>query len=123
MKINLETLANGLQSIRKLAQLDLGNPKTNFKFMGVVASVETEVKKYAELHNKIVEKYRDKSISEEIRIPLENIEAFNKEAQEASVIEVELDWDIIDCSIDGLKGFTANDMKCLNGTFINIKAE
>lgn len=123
MKINLETLANGLSSIRKLAQFDLGDPKTNFKFMKVVTSVESEVNDYIKLRGKIVEKYRDKGFSEEIRIPLEGIEAFNKEMQKANEILVELNWDIIDCSIDSLKGFTANDMKYLNDNFISIKDE
>lgn len=123
MKIDLETLVIGFQSIRKLSAIDLGDPKTNFKFMGVVDTVETEVRKYDKQRLNIVEKYGIKNNSGGYDIPLEKLDACNKELGELGSIEIDLEWDIIDLPIEALKGFTPNDMKCLNGKIINIKAE
>lgn len=123
MKIDLETLAIGFQSIRKLSAIDLGDPKTNFKFMGVVDTVETGVRKYDKQRLNIAEKYGIKNNSGDYFIPPEKLDACNKELDELGVIEIDLEWDIIDLPIESLKGFTPNDMKCLNGKIINIKGE
>lgn len=123
MKIKLEKIANSINSLRKLANVDLGTPTLNFKFMGVLSTVETEVKKYIELQKSIIEKYRDKEKKNDIIIPFESIDEFNKDMQEAGSIEIELEWETVDCRIDILKGFTANDMQASNGLFINIKGE
>lgn len=120
MKINLETLANSLQSVRKLSTLDLGDPKTNFKFMGVVDTAETEAQKYEKLRRDILEKYGSKNGSNSYSIPVEKQTAFYKDIEALGTIEIELDWDIIACPIASLRGFTADDMKCINGKFINI---
>ncbi len=123
MKIKLEKIANSINSARKLANVDLGTPTLNFKFMGVLSTVETEVKKYIELQKNIIEKYRDKEKKNDIIIPFESIDEFNKDMQEAGSIEIELEWETVDCRIDILNGFTANDMQALNDLFINIKGE
>lgn len=123
MKTNLQTIAKCTASVRKLADIDLGSPKENYRFMNVIHSVEEESKKFIELQRGIVEKYRDSEQKEDIYIPVESIESFNREMQEAGEIAVELDWDAVDCSIHLLNGFTANDMQCLDGVFINIKGE
>ena len=39
----------------------------------------------------------------------------------AGNLEVEIVWDAVDVFIEGLTGFTASDMKCIDGKFINIK--
>lgn len=123
MKIKLEKIANSINSARKLANVDLGTPTLNFKFMGVLSTVETEVKKYIELQKNIIEKYRDKEKKNDIIIPFESIDEFNKDMQEAGSIEIELEWETVDCRINILNGFTANDMQALNDLFINIKGE
>lgn len=123
MKTTLEQLTNSLGAIKKLAGIDLGAPSLNYKFMSVISTAEAESKKHVELQKTIVEKYRDMSKTDDIYIPFENIDIFNKEMEEAGRIEVELKWDVIDCSIDALVGFSANDMKALDGIFINIKGE
>ena len=123
MKTTLETLVNSFQSIRKLSTLDLGSPKTNFRFMGVVASAETEIEKHSKLRKGILEKYGDKHNSDEYFIPNEKLDAFNKDIDELNAIEIDLDWDIIEIPISSFQGFTAYDMKCINGKFINIKGD
>lgn len=123
MKITLEALVNGFQSIRKLSAFDLGDPKTNFRFMGVVDTAETQAEKYAKLRKDILEKHGDKLESGDYFIPPEKLETCNKELDDLNTIEIDLDWDIIDRPISSLKGFTANDMRCLNGKFINIKGD
>lgn len=123
MKTNLQTIANCASALNKLAGIDLGSPKENYRFMEVINKAQSESKKFIELQRNIVEKYRDSEQKEDIYIPACNIDLFNREMQESGEIEVEMDWDIVDCSINLLSGFTANDMKCLDGVFINIKGE
>lgn len=123
MKTNLQTIANCASALNKLAGIDLGSPKENYRFMEVINKAQSESKKFIELQRGIVEKYRDSEQKEDIYIPVESIESFNREMQEAGEIAVELDWDAVDCSIHLLNGFTANDMQCLDGVFINIKGE
>lgn len=123
MKITLETLANSFQSIKKLSSFDLGDPKTNFKFMGIVDEVEKAVEKYNKLRTDIFKKYGSKNGHNSYAIPIEKQDVFYKDLEAAGVIEIELEWDIIDCQLETLKSFTANDMKSLNGKFINIKGE
>ena len=123
MKITLETLANCFQSIIKLSNFDLGDPKTNFRFMGVIDTIETQAKKYNKLRRDILEKYGNNDGSDYYAILPEKQDVCNKELNDLGAVEIDLDWDIIDRPIKSLKGFTAIDMKCLNGTFINIKGD
>lgn len=120
MKITLDEIMNAVPSIKKLAVFDFGTPKLNYKFINVVDSAERESKKLIELRKKIIEKYRDHD-KDEIFIPVEKIEDFNKEMNEAGALEIEIAWEMVDMFVNNLSGFTANDMKCIDGKFINIK--
>jgi len=123
MKISLEELANSTNAIKKLADFDFGEPALNYKFMSVLEAVESETKKFIELRKKIIEKYRDKDKTEDIFIPLEKAELFNNEMTETGSVETEISWDAVDADLSVLKGFTANDMRNLDGKFLNIKGE
>lgn len=121
MKITLDEITNAVPSIKKLAAFDFGTPKLNYKFINVVDAAEEESKKLIELRKKIIEKYRDNDKKDEIFIPVDKLENFNKEMSEAGSLEIEISWEVVDMFVDSLSGFTANDMKCIDGKFINIK--
>lgn len=123
MKISLDKLADSARAIKKLADFDFGEPALNYKFMGVLETVDSETKKFMELRKKIIEKFRDKEKGEDIFIPFDQAEAFNKEMVAAGNVEIEINWDATDADLSMLKGFTANDMRCLDGSFLNIKGE
>lgn len=123
MKINLKTIADCSNAVKKLAAVDLGSPQENYRFMSVVRAVQDESKKFIDLQRNIVEKYRDQSKANELVIPFESIDAFNQEMLDAGEIEIAIDWDCVDCRIDMLTGFTAGEMQSLDGLFINIKGE
>ncbi len=120
MKITLDEITNAVPSIKKLATFDFGTPKLNYKFINVVDAAEKESKKLIELRKRIIEKYRDHD-KDEIFIPVDKIEEFNKEMNDAGALEIEIAWESIDMLVDSLSGFTAIDMKCIDGKFINIK--
>ena len=121
MKITLEEITNSVSSIKKLSAFDFGMPKLNYKFINVVDTVEKESKKLIELRRKIIEKYRDNENKDEIIIPIDKIEDFNKEMNDAGALKIEIAWEAVDVFVDSLSGFTANDMKSIDGKFINIK--
>lgn len=123
MKLTLNDLVNSNTAADKLAMLDLGTASLNFKFMGVVDEVKDNIKKYYSLTQKAMEKYCDKEKSEGGRysIPKENIEKLNKELSDIAEIETEVEWTPVEMAVEALNGFTAKDMKALNGKFITIK--
>lgn len=123
MKTNLEKIANSIKAVKKLADVDLGSPTLNFKFMSVAVTADAETKKYIQLQKNIIEKYRDKTKKDDIVIPFDSVNDFNKDMREAGTIEVELGWEPIACKVDALAGFTANDMQTINGLYINIEGE
>ena len=121
MKITLDEIANAVATIKKLSSFDFGTPKLNYKFINVVDTIEKENKKLIELRRKIIEKYRDDGNKDEIIIPLDKIEEFNKEMSQAGALKIEIAWETVDVFVDSLLGFTASDMKSIDGKFINIK--
>lgn len=123
MKLTLNDLVNSSNSIDKLSMLDLGSASLNFKFMGVVESVKDNVQKYYSLTQKAMEKYCDKENSKDgnYNIPRENIEKLNKELSDIADIETDIEWTPVEVTVEALGGFTAKDMRALNGKFITIR--
>jgi len=123
MKITLEQINNTISAVKKLGRMDLGSVKDNYRLMKVSDDMMEESNKYLALYLKTMEKYGTPREDGDFNVPADSIENVYRELEEIAKIEVELDWEPIPAKLEMLRGFTAQDMKVLDGVFITIETE
>ena len=116
MKIKTEVLANGIETIKKTANADLGSPKLNYEFAKLLNSVDTDIKAYLDAKQKAIISCSNIE-GDTYRVKPDKIQELNEKLWELSAVESEINWNKQEISLEMLNGFTATDMLFLQEFF------
>lgn len=123
MNINLNVISNNLDALKKLGRLDLGNPKINFRFAHVLKTIDDEIKLYIEQQVKIIDKYGKREENGSFTVPSDKLIDFEKELNQLNQLEISVDWEKVDLSVDRLSGISPIEMNLFEEYFIHIVEE
>lgn len=123
MNINLNVISNNLDALKKLGRLDLGSPRLNFKFAHILKTIDDEVKLYIEQQVKILDKFGNREADGTYSVQKDKIAEFEKELTEFNKLDIHVDWEKINVSVDKLQGISPIEMNLFEEYFINIVEE
>lgn len=123
MKVNLNVISNNLDALKKLGRLDFGNPRLNFKFAHVLKLIDDEIKLYFEQQVKLLDKFGKREGDGTYSVHKEKIVDFEKELTEFNQLEIDVEWEKVDVSVDNLQGISPIEMNLFEQYFINIVEE
>lgn len=112
MKVKLSEIVNARQALQKMMTKELPI-KTAYRLSKLVNAVNDELGNFEDQRKKLVEKYGEKK-GEEVVVPKDKAQDFQKDMQELLDVEVKIDFDPISLSDIGEISLSPVDITLLD---------